>query len=334
MTKAPEVAARSAVFEPQESSPRRGRSVPRTVWTVVAFVVLYVVGGLLRPELFSLQNVVVTATFASILAVASFGQTVAVIQAGIDLSVPNVIAFSALSYMTWSSQFGPVLALFMSLAMGLVVGFINGVVISKLGLTPIVTTIAMNGLLFGVMLLSLTLSEFTDVPPLLQSFTSQKFDLFGLSIAWILPLTIALMLVLQFVLSYTGWGRGLYVLGSAPAAARLAGLAVDRARITGYMLSGLLGSFAGLVILGYYKQAEPFMGASFLLGSVAAVVVGGASVFGGRGSVIGTFFGALVLIQVNNLVFLLNLGTNFQNLIYGVIVLVVVAAYGRSKLLK
>jgi ribose transport system permease protein len=100
------------------------------------------------------------------------------------------------------------------------------------------------------------------------------------------------------------------------------------------MLSGLLGSFAGLVILGFYKQAEPFMGTSFLLGSVAAVVVGGASVFGGRGSVIGTFFGALVLIQVNNLVFLLNLGTNFQNLIYGVIVLVVVAAYGRSKLLK
>jgi ribose transport system permease protein len=142
------------------------------------------------------------------------------------------------------------------------------------------------------------------------------------------------MLVLQFVLSYTGWGRGLYVLGSAPAAARLAGQAVDRTRITGYMLSGLLGSFAGLVILGFYKQAEPFMGTSFLLGSVAAVVVGGASVFGGRGSVIGTFFGALVLIQVNNLVFLLNLGTNFQNLIYGVIVLVVVAAYGRSKLLK
>lgn len=334
MDKTTEAAARSDVLEPKESSPKRGRSVPRTVWTVVAFVVLYIVGGLLRPELFSLQNVVVTATFASILAVASFGQTVAVIQAGIDLSVPNVIAFSALSYMAWSSQFGPVLALFMSLAIGLVVGFINGVVISKLGLTPIVTTIAMNGLLFGVMLLSLTLSEFTDVPPLLQSFTSQKFDLFGLSIAWILPLTIALMLVLQFVLSYTGWGRGLYVLGSAPAAARLAGQAVDRTRITGYMLSGLLGSFAGLVILGFYKQAEPFMGTSFLLGSVAAVVVGGASVFGGRGSVIGTFFGALVLIQVNNLVFLLNLGTNFQNLIYGVIVLVVVAAYGRSKLLK
>jgi ribose transport system permease protein len=190
------------------------------------------------------------------------------------------------------------------------VGFINGIVITKLGLTPIVTTIAMNGLLFGVMLLSLTLSEFTDVPPLLTAFTSQKFDFFGLSIAWILPLTIGLMLVLQFLLSYRGWVRGLFVLGSAPAAARL----------------------AGLVILGYYKQAEPFMGTSFLLGSVAVVVVGGASVFGGRGSVIGTFFGALVLIQVNNLVFLLNLGTNFQNLIYGVIVLV--AAYGRSKLLK
>lgn len=324
------LSAQSAIEEMVPQTKHR-REIPRPVWTILAFVALFIIGGLIRPSLFTVEGLISTATFAAILAIASYGQTIAVIQAGIDLSVPNMIAFSALSYLTWSGQFGPVLALVMSLGAGLVVGLINGLVITKLGLTPIVTTIAMNGLLFGVVLLSFSLAELTDVPPLIQSFTSAKFAFFGIEIAWVLPVALILMLALQYLLSYTGWGRSLFLLGSAPAAARLAGQPVDRIRLTGYMLSSVLAAFAGIVIVGYFKQAEPMMGASYLLGSVAAVVVGGASIFGGSGSVIGTFFGALVLGQVGTLVTVLNLGSNVQNLIYGVIILIVVAAYGRSR---
>lgn len=305
--------------------------MPRAGWGITIFIVLFIVGGLLRPALFTMPGLISTATFAAILAVASYGQTIAVIQGGIDLSVPNTIAFTALGFLTWSAAFGPGVALVLALASGILIGIVNGVIIAKVGLTPIVTTIAMNGLLFGLLLLNFPLSELTSVPELVTSFTSQRFDLFGVSIAAVLPTALILMVVLQLVLSFTGWGRSLFLVGSREEAARLAGQPVARIRISGYALSGLLAAFAGVVIVGYYSQAETTMGNSYLLGSVAAVIVGGASMFGGRGSMVGTFVGALVLGQVATLVVVFNLGATMQNLIYGVIILAVLAAYGRDR---
>jgi ribose transport system permease protein len=295
------------------------RRVPSSAVPLAMFLVLFLVGGLLRPNLLSIESLIGTATFAIILAFASFGQTVAVIQGGIDLSVPNTIAFSALSFLTWSGSIGPVPALFAAILAGAVIGTLNGVIVAKLGLTPIVTTIAMNGLLFGIVLLTFRNSELTVIPDFLTALTADKIDILGLRMAAVLPVGLLLMIVLQLVLSYTGWGRSLFVVGSAAQTARLAGLPVDRIRITGYALSSALAALAGVVIVGFYAQASATMGASYLLGSVAAVVVGGASIFGGRGSMVGTLGGALVLGQVATLVAVLNLGSNIQQLIYGAI---------------
>lgn len=307
---------------------RAGR-VPQSVWPLLAFVALFLVGGLVRPNLVSLDSLIGTATFASILAIASYGQTLAVIQAGIDLSVPNTIGFAALAFLSMVEPLGPAGAFLAALGTGAAIGVVNGVVIAKLGLTPIVTTIAMNGLLFGLILLTFNFSELTVTPDFVIAMTSQKIDVLGVSMAAVLPVGLGLMVVLQLVLSYSGWGRSLFLVGSAPDTARLAGLPVDRIRITGYLASGALAAFAGIVIVGYYQQASATMGASYLLSSVAAVVVGGASIFGGRGSVVGTLGGALVLGQVSTLVTVLNLGANIQQLIYGVIILVVISLYGR-----
>ncbi|WP_291048472.1 ABC transporter permease [Herbiconiux sp.] len=329
----------SASPSPDSSSPESPRGshasflsrVPRAVWPLVAFVVLFAVGGLIRPNLVTIDSLIGTATFAIILSIASYGQTIAVIQAGIDLSVPNTIGFSALAFLTLVGPLGPVGAFVAALAAGALIGFFNGAVIAKLGLTPIVTTIAMNGLLFGVILLAFNFSELTVTPDFVIAITSAKISLLGITMPAVLPLGLALMLVLQLVLSFTGWGRSLFVVGAAAETARLAGLPVDRIRITGYMLSGVLAAFAGIVIVGYYQQASATMGASYLLASVAAVVVGGASIFGGRGSVVGTVGGALVLGQVSTLVTVLNLGANIQQLIYGAIILIVISLYGRRR---
>lgn len=304
--------------------------VPRSVWPLLAFLVLFAVGGVIRPNLITVESLIGTATFAIILAIASFGQTIAVIQAGIDLSVPNTIGFSALSFLGLVGPLGPAGAFVGALVTGAVIGFFNGIVVSKLGLTPIVTTIAMNGLLFGVILLVFNFSELTAIPEFIVAITSAKVSFLGLEMAAVLPLGLALMVVLQMLLSFTGWGRSLFVVGSAAEAARLGGLPVDRIRVGGYVLSGVLAAFAGIVIVGYYQQASATMGAGYLLSSVAAVVVGGASIFGGRGSVVGTVGGALVLAQVSTLVTVLNLGANIQQLIYGVIILVVISLYGRQ----
>ncbi|MCK6079329.1 ABC transporter permease [Microbacterium sp. EYE_5] len=322
----------AVVDAPRTRSPlARLSAVPTSAWVFLAFIALFVIGGAIRPSLFTIEGFISTATFAAILAIASFGQTLAVIQGGIDLSVPNTIAFSALAFLTWNAALGPVGAFIAALLAGTVIGFVNGVVVARIGLTPIVTTIAMNGLLFGLVLLNFSLAELTVVPDFVTAITSAKITVLGVSFAAVLPLAVGLMIVLQLVLSTTGWGRSLYLVGSSEDTARLAGQPVAWIRIRGYMASGALAAFAGIVIVGYYQQAEAMMGSPYLLASVAAVVVGGASIFGGSGSVVGTFAGALVLGQVSTLVVVFNLGSSVQDIVYGAIILLVVAIYGRAR---
>src|SRR4051812_16570929 len=206
-----------------ERARRMASRMPRAGWALIIFAALFIAGGLIRPSLFTLPGLISTATFAAILAVASFGQTIAVIQGGIDLSVPNTIAFAALGFLTWAGTLGPGLAFLLALLSGIVIGLVNGVIVAKAGLTPIVTTIAMNGLLFGLVLLNFPLSELTVVPDFVVAITAARVNVFGLEIAAVLPMALLLMLVLQAVLSYTGWGRSLFLVGSREDVARLAG---------------------------------------------------------------------------------------------------------------
>jgi ribose transport system permease protein len=304
-------------------------AVPRSAWPLLVFALLFAVGAGLRPSLLSVGALWSTVAFAMILAIASFGQTLAVVQGGIDLSVPNTIALSALTFLSTADSLGSLGAFLAALGAGALIGLVNGFVVAKMGLSPIVTTIAMNGLLLGVILLNFDLSQLTGIPEFARQMTARKLPFPGADPAAVIPLGLVLMLVLQAVLSLTGWGRALFVLGASAETARLAGLPVDRIRITAYALSGALAAFAGIVIVGFYAQTSTGMGTPYLLGSVAAVVVGGASILGGRGSMIGTLGGALVLGQVATLVAIANLGVNIQQLIYGVIILLVVALYAR-----
>lgn len=305
------------------------RRVPNAAWPLVVFAVLFLVGGIVRPNLLTLDALFGTAAFAMIVAIASAGQTLAVIQGGIDLSVPNTITLSALTFLSAVDSLGAIGALVAAIAAGALVGVLNGTIIAKLELSPIVTTIAMNGFLFGVVLLTFDFSQLTEIPAFAHDITAAKIGFLGADVAAVVPLGLALLLALQALLSWTGWGRALFLVGAAPDVARLAGQPVDRIRIVAYALSGALAAFAGIVIVGFYAQTSTGMGAPYLLGSVAAVVVGGASIFGGRGSMIGTLGGALVLGQVATLVAVANLGVNIQQLIYGLIILAVVALYGR-----
>jgi ribose transport system permease protein len=298
------------------------RRVPSAAWPLVVFAVLFLAGGLVRSNLLTLDALWGTAAFAMIVAIASAGQTLAVIQGGIDLSVPNTITLSALTFLSAVDALGAFGAFVAAILAGAVVGVVNGTIIAKLELSPIVTTIAMNGFLFGVVLLTFDFSQLTDIPAFAHDITAAKIGFLGSEVAAVVPVGLVLLLALQALLSWTGWGRALFLVGAAPDVARLAGQSVDRIRITAYALSGALAAFAGIVIVGFYAQTSTGMGAPYLLGSVAAVVVGGASIFG-------TLGGALVLGQVATLVAVANLGVNIQQLIYGVIILAVVALYGR-----
>lgn len=309
----------------------RLRAVPVSAWPYLAFLVLFVVGGIIRPSLFSLDALWSTAGFAMILAIVSSGQTLAVISGGIDLSVPNTLTISALAYLTAVPWAGAVGALFVAIAIGIAIGLFNGVGISSLGINPIVMTIATNGLVFGILLLQFDLAQLANTPQLLTSITSAKVELLGMRIPAVVPLGLGLLLALQALLLGTGFGRIVYLLGSSPESARLAGVPVWQARIAVYALAGALAAFGGVVVAGYFNQVSVGMGDAYLLASVAAVVVGGASIFGGTGSMLGTLGGALVLSQTSTLVAIADLGVSTQQILYGLIILAVVAVYGRER---
>lgn len=312
----------------------RVKNLPKFVWPFVTFGLLFLIGGLIRPALLTPEALVGTATFAMLLTLASLGQTVALIQGGIDLSVPNTIAFSGLSFLALNPTYGFVPSAIAAVLIGAVVGFATGVIVTRLGLTPIVTTIAINALLFGIILLNFRSNELTQVPEIAKTLTSGQLDLFGLKVPAILPIGLLLILLLQLMLSYSGFGRSIVLVGASPEAARYAGLNVNRVKTAGFVLSSALAAIAGVFLVGFYGQASATMGNPYLLGSVAAVVVGGASIFGGSGNFFGTLGGALVLGQVATLVAVANLGANLQQLIYGLIVLAVVFLYGRGQRLR
>jgi ribose transport system permease protein len=309
----------------------RFKTLPKFVWPFVTFLALFLVGGLIRPALLTPESLIGTATFAMLLTLASLGQTVALIQGGIDLSVPNTIAFAGLTFLALSPSLGFFGAGLAAIVIGSVIGATSGLIVTKLGLTPIVTTIAINALLFGIILLNFRSNELTQVPQIAKDLTSGQINFFGLMVPAILPIGLVLVSALQLLLSYSGLGRSLVLIGSNQEAARFAGLKVNRIKIAAFVASSALAATAGVFLVGFYGQASSSMGNPYLLGSVAAVVVGGASIFGGSGNFFGTFGGALVLGQVATLVAVANLGANLQQLIYGVIVLAVVFLYGRGQ---
>lgn len=309
----------------------RLRRVPRAVWPFVAFLLLFVIGGVTRSGLFSIASLWTTAAVAVILALASAGQTLAIIQGGIDLSIANTITVAALTYASAAQSYGPIVAFLLALLVGAVIGAVNGSLVAFLDVSPIVVTIAMNGLLFGVVLLKFDLTQLVNMPAIATDMTSAKISLFGSHLPAVIPVGLGVMLILELILTYSGWGRALYLIGSAPRMARLAGVRVAAMRISSYSLSGVLGAFAGMVIAAFYAQTESGMGDSYLLGSVAAVVVGGAAITGGSGSMFGTLGGALVLSQISTLIAAFNLSVDIQQLVYGFIILAVVAMYGRQR---
>lgn len=309
---------------------RPRRQLPRTAWTYLAFVALVACSALVRPGSLSAAALSATLAFAALLAACSIGQTFVVLSGGIDLSVPYIITTSALLYLTLNASIGSGAAIVVALGLGVLIGIVNGAGVALLSINPIVMTIGMNGLLFGFALLKFDISQLTQVPESLISWTAGEVVIGPLSVSAIVPVGLGLVLLAELVLRFTGWGSLTLLVGAAPSVARDAGLNVSMIRITVYAFSGLTAAAAGLLITGFFQQASIGMGDPYLLLTVAAVLVGGAAVTGGSGSVIGTLGGALVLSEAQVLVTNLGIGVNMQQAVTGLVIVVVAALYARS----
>jgi ribose transport system permease protein len=281
------------------------------MWIWLGTAVLFVVSGYLAPGTVKLSAIAAMLPFAAMLAIAAVGQTVVIQQRGLDMSLPGMmtvggIAFASLSFATDSI----LLTILLTFAIAIAIGTVNGLLVSKLNITPIVATLATNAIILGA-IRQISRGSPITVPQFLDDFSHIRF--FGL------PLTLGLALLFIILVSVmtrsTVMGRRFVAVGANPATALAAGIPVLRYQVGTYALASLCFCVAGILYAGYIGSASPFAGNDYLLPAIAAVVVGGTPFSGGRGSVVASGVAALFMTQLGQLVLSLGASTPVQLLV-------------------
>jgi len=312
------------------------------LFIVVAIVNVFSHGAFLTPG--NLTNVLRQITYNAILAI---GQTFVIITAGIDLSVGSLIELTGVVMASFANAVPlqglalVVATLVVGLAVGCTAGFINAVPVVKLNLPPFITTLAMMLMARG---LAFKLAHGRPVPVNSTAFNAMGTGFFlegplhAIGLPGI-PIPVLWMAVLvaafAILLTRTRFGRYVFAIGGNEEAARLAGIAVGRVKTLVYVISGGCAAIAGLLLMARFESGSPNTGIGSELQSIAAVVVGGTSLAGGRGSVVSTFFGALLIGVLNNVMNLLGIESYTQDIVLGgVILLAVVADELRKRYLR
>jgi ribose transport system permease protein len=290
---------------------RAALSGPATA-IVVATVLLFLVSWLVEPGSVRHSSLLGMLPFASVLAIVVVGQTLVVQQGGIDLSVPGMISLTVVIVTRYpNGDSGKLaMAILFAFAAALAAGLLTGLLVSRVGITPIVTTLGMNALLYGGVLQVSggTPRTTTDA---LHNFASGRV----LGIPSTVPIAVALTAVVAFLVKRTVAGRRFEGVGASNTGARAAGLVVARYQLGAYVGAALLYCAGGVVLAGVVSTPSAFQGDSYLLPSVAAVVLGGTSLLGGRGSVVASAVAALFLTQLDQLLLTSGVSTAVQNLV-------------------
>ncbi|MDQ0753254.1 fructose transport system permease protein [Streptomyces africanus] len=264
------------------------------------------------------QQVMVVGTLA-------IGQTLIILTAGIDLSCGAVMAFGSIVIAKMAAEGSlPPLA---AIALGLVVcagfGLLNGALVQRIPLPPFIVTLGMLNVAFALTHIYSEEQTVTNLPGPLTAL-GQTFPLGKTDITYGSLVTIGLFLLFAYALSSTSWGRHVYALGNSPEAARLNGIRTSRLTIGVYTVAGLMYGVAALLLISRTGVGDPQAGQTDNLDSITAVVLGGTSLFGGRGSVLGTFIGVLIVGVFRNGLQLMGVASIYQTLITGVLVILAV----------
>jgi ribose transport system permease protein len=265
--------------------------------------------------------------YAAPLAIMGAGQTLVMLTAGIDLSMAAT-ATAAAYVMSQQASSGTVSAVLIGLAVGLVVGLVNGVGVGIFQVQPLIMTLGTAGIVTGLLTVraAVNRSSGTNVPSFVRKVG-------GESLVGFVPNSLILWIIVSVVvivgLRRSGFGRMLYAYGDNPMAMRLAGMRSWQLLIVTYTLCGVLAAVSGIVLAGLLNAADLGMADSFLLPSIAAVVIGGTSLFGGVGTYSGTIMGALILTVLDSFLTLLNADDSVRQILYGLIILALAALYAR-----
>lgn len=265
-----------------------------------------------------IQQVMVVGTLA-------IGQTLIILTAGIDLSNGAIMAFGGIvmTKLAVDSGLPPLLAIAAGLAVCAAFGLLNGLLVMKISLPPFIVTLGMLNVVFALTHIYSQDQTVTDLPPAM-TYLGQTFNLGGTNVTYGSLLTILLFLLFAYLLGQTAWGRHVYALGNSPEVARLTGIRTNRLIVGVYTVAGLVYGIAALLLVSRTGVGDPQAGQTDNLDSITAVVLGGTSLFGGRGLVLGTLIGALIVGVFRNGLQLMGVPSIYQTLITGILVILAV----------
>jgi ribose transport system permease protein len=299
--------------------------VLREYGIAIAFVVEVLIFSQLSEYFFTTDNILNITLQISIIAIIAAGMTFVILTAGIDLSVGAVVAFTGVITTSVLKMHAPLpVAFTLALAAGLVVGALSGaaagVFITRFNITPFIVTLALMTIWRGAGYI------YTDGRPVWG--LPDEFSFLGsgrlLSIPVPTLLMILVYLIAYIVLVHTRFGRHVYAVGGNKEAARLAGISTNSVIMRVYIICGTLSAVSGILLASRVNSGQPNAGLSYELDVIAAVVIGGTSLFGGRGTIVGTFIGAMLIGVLRNGLNLMNVGSYVQSVVLGVVILLAV----------
>ncbi|MFC6237294.1 ABC transporter permease [Longivirga aurantiaca] len=296
----------------------------------LALVVLIIFFSVMSPVFFSAANFANIGRQTTLVTVMAVGMTFVIISAEIDLSVASILKLSGVSAALFMQEFGEnwIAGALVGIGVGALIGFTNGLLTTKLRIPSFLVTLGMLGVAKGLAFVM------TDTAPVLVDNTTfwnvfWEGSVLGLPVPIIW--TVVILVIGGVLLHLTTFGRKVYATGGNAVAARYSGISTDRVKIYCFMLSGVLAGLASLLFAAQAHAARPDFADGLELDVIAAVILGGTSLFGGRGTIIGTFIGSLIIGVLNNGLVIIGVSSSWQIAVKGLIIILAVAFAARKK---
>ena len=292
--------------------------------TVIALIILMAVITIINSNFLTANNLLNLLLQVTSNALIAFGMTFVILTGGIDLSVGSILALSsALTAGLLGSGMPVTLAILISLILGCILGMMNGLLISYGKLAPFIVTLATMTIFRGATLV------YTNGNPITKGLSDTfLFQFLGQGYIVGIPFPVIIMfivfIVLYVLLHKTAFGKSVYAIGGNEKAAYISGVKLNKVKIIIYSISGIMASISGLIITSRLSSAQPTAGASYEMDAIAAVVLGGTSLSGGKGHILGTLIGALIIGVLNNGLNIIGVSAFWQQVVKGVVILIAV----------
>jgi fructose transport system permease protein len=319
------------ILKPKDTAARKIHNVLHRMPALSPLLVLIIACiafGIDNNRFFKPENLSIILQQAAVIGALAVGQTLVILTAGIDLSAGAVMVLASLVMGKLAANNGVpgIIALIIGMLVAVVAGFLNGILVTKIKLPPFIVTLGTLSIFTAITLIYAQGQTISLNPGTLLTWTGKAISIGSFHLTVGVLMMLALYVIFAYVLRQTAWGRHLYATGDDPEASRLAGIRTNRVLLSAYVVAGAVFGIAAWILVGRINGADPNAGLNANLESITAVVIGGTSLFGGRGAIVGSLIGALIVQVFENGLALAGVDPNYQVLAVGILVIVAVAA--------